>query len=174
MSNFIANQSECDQLIAKTSSVFISDSQKTLLKDWIQLYNSDTRRLPARADFPPPHYHVHMPSAVIFEVMDEPLDFKYRLFGTIVANHSTADFTGKLLSSLPGKGPDSGIWKMLNSTKENKIPLFREVPYVGPHSDFIRSTVLFLPMASDHKNPDRIFLIANFISKNLLSENGEF
>ena len=103
-----------------------------------------------------------MPFVVIFDILEEPLDFKYRFFGTMVRQHSHDNFTGKLLSELPGKGPDSQIWNMLDQTRIKKNAMFKGVPYVGPDADFKRSTVLFLPMADDHNTPDKIFLIANF------------
>jgi len=64
---------------------------------------------------------------------------------------------------MEGKGPGSVIWGLLYDTRERKQPQFQYVPYVGPNKSFMKTTLLFLPLASDHQHVDKIFLVSNFI-----------
>lgn len=143
----------------------LSDSQKSLLDYWTQ-WRGRHGGLPGRNDMRVQDIGSHMAFVVIFDVLSDPLDYRYRLIGTMVREHSRADFTGKTLRQMEGKGPGSKIWGFLDQVRSEKEPLFREVPYVGPKELFLRSTLLFLPLASDHESPDKIFLVSHFISKN--------
>lgn len=163
MEGFIKTQNDINQTLSNEFNDSLSDEQRIILTDWFKIYTNNNEKLPLRSDFPPPKYYKQMPSVVIFEIHHDPLDFKYGLVGTNVTLHSTADFTGKMISTLSGKGPGSGIWNMLSATMNEKVPLFKEVPYVGPHSNFVRSTVLFLPLANKKQEVDKIFLVTNFI-----------
>lgn len=165
MGYFIRKRGELDTHINKKDLPQLSASQELFLTSWLDHCSDQPSNIPARSAFPPDRYAKHMSSVVIFSIQTNPLDFRYDLFGTTVRYHSNADFTGKLISSLPGKGSGSQIWNMLDQTRTQKIPFYREVPYVGPHADIKRSTVLFLPMADDNKTPDRIFLVTNFVMK---------
>ncbi|MFC4348825.1 PAS domain-containing protein [Kordiimonas lipolytica] len=138
---------------------------QNLLLDYWKDWHANHGGLPARRDLDVRTVGKYLPHVVIFDILDDPLDFHYRLVGTEVRAHTHGDYTGMKLSEMEGKGPGSKIWEFLDTVRTSKEPLFREVPYVGPQKAFLRSTLLFLPLANDHQTPDKILLVSNFISK---------
>ncbi len=141
----------------------LSDAQSTLLTYWSQWQQENGGQLPARRDMDVRNNQRHFSYVVVFDVLKDPLDFKYRLVGTSVRQNTFGDYTGKTLRSMDGKGPGSKIWKFLTTTLETKKDQFRKVPYVGPNKDFMKSSLLFLPLASDHIMIDKIFLVSHFM-----------
>lgn len=123
-------------------------------------------RLPRRKDIVFAELLKVMPSVVIFDVLTDPENYRYRLVGTKVRENTFEDYTGRLLSDLGGKGPGSQVWKHLNTVKQEREPLFCEIPYVGPKERLLRASLLFLPLADDHENTDMVFLVVSF-HKNL-------
>lgn len=117
--------------------------------------------MPARRDLDVLDIPQVMSCAVLFEVL-EPLDYRYRLVGTIVRENTHEDYTGRKLSELPGKGPDSFLWSRLERTRLDKEPTFVEVPYVGPKKGILRSTLLMLPLADDGVTVNQILLSVAF------------
>lgn len=129
---------------------------------WLERSQELDGKIPARQDFPPHKFGALMSHVVVFDVL-EPLDFKYSLFGTAVRENAHGEYTGKLLSSLPGKGPDSGIWTFLTSVLKEQSPQYYQIPYVGPTVSIKGSTALFFPLAKEYKTIDKIFLVTQFI-----------
>jgi len=141
----------------------LSEGQKTLRSFWTNWQSQNEGQLPSRRDMDVRENRLHFSHVVVFDVLSDPLDFKYRLVGTGVRENTYGDYTGKTLRNMEGKGPGSVIWGMLYNTRETKHPQFEQVPYVGPNKSFMRSTLLFLPLATDHQTVDKIFLVSNFI-----------
>ena len=144
----------------KTEHYRPTEEQQIVFDYWNSKRN--VGKLPARRDLDVLDIHKIMPLVVIFEVRQQPLDFLYRLVGTAVTENSHQDYTGKLLSSLDGKGPGSMIWKSLDTVRQNREVIFSEVPYVGPKDDLLRSTLLLLPLADDGETVDRVLLVVAF------------
>ena len=142
----------------------LSGAQKTLQSFWTDWQADNLGLLPSRRDMDTRHNRLHFSYVVVFEVLNDPLNFKYRLVGTDVRENTHGDYTGKTLRDMEGKGPGSKIWRLLDDTKQSKQPHFQKIPYVGPKKDFMKTTLLFLPLASDHQNVDKIFLVSNFIN----------
>jgi len=141
----------------------LSEGQETLRSFWTNWQKENAGQLPSRRDMDTRENQLHFSNVVVFDVLDDPLDFKYRLVGTRVRENTFGDYTGKTLREMEGKGPGSVIWGLLYVAKENKQPQFEQVPYVGPNKSFMKTTLLFLPLADDHQNVNKIFLVSNFI-----------
>jgi len=141
----------------------LSVPQAELQTFWANWRTDHGGDLPARRDMDTRENRRLFSYVIVFDVLENPLDFQYRLVGTNVRKNTFADYTGKRLTEMEGKGPDSKIWSCLNATRQSREFIFEEVPYVGPNQGFVRTTLLFLPLASDHKNPDKVFLVSNFI-----------
>ena len=56
----------------------MSDAQETLLGEWLRMQESNGGLLPARSDFSPARYGRMMAHVVIFDVLENPMDFKIR------------------------------------------------------------------------------------------------
>lgn len=142
----------------------MTEAQQSLLLHWKHM-REKRGGLPARGDFRLQDLGRHVTDIVVMDILEEPADFRYRLIGTHASEYLNRDYTGKTLSSLPGKGPGSKIWENLNTAKHSKEPQHLKVPYVGPQAAFKVAYTLYLPLASDHKHPDKLILVTSFSKK---------
>ena len=140
----------------------LSVNQKAVLNYW-QSKKKGTL-LPSRENLDILDIYKEMPNVVIFDILSDPLDFKYRLVGTVVTENSFNDFTGKTLLQMEGKGPGSKIWNMLDAVRVEKKEIYKEVPYVGPKEYMLRSTLIFLPLVDEVNEVNMILLVAEFHS----------
>lgn len=144
--------------------MYISESQEVFLMYWLKQCPDEPDRFPARRDINPADLGRHMAHIIILDVLNDPVDFQYRLVGTHARSFMHNDDTGKKFSELPGKGPDSDLWATKLRVLSLRKPIFEEVKYVGPQADFTRVLTLHLPLAKDGQNIDMIMSVLNFIS----------
>lgn len=142
----------------------LTEAQQSLLLHW-QHMREKRGGLPARGDFRMQDLGRHVPDIIVMDILADPVDFRYRLIGTNAAEHLHMDYTGKSLRNLPGKGPGSTIWANMDETRQSREPRHLSVPYVGPHADFKKAVTLYLPLASDHQNADKLMLVTSFPPK---------
>lgn len=142
----------------------MTNIQDQILQHWKSVAGK-RNGLPSRKDFRLQDLGQNALDIVVLDIKEEPADFTYRLIGSNVAENLSENFTGKSLSSIPGKGPKSQIWANMAAARDEKKPIFREVPYVGPNEKQEMLQTLYLPLASDHENPDKVMLVPNFPPK---------
>ena len=121
------------------------------------------RALPLRRDFDPPLEIPRLiPNIIIFDVFQEPLDFRYRLIGTKVRTHLVQDLTGVRMSDIAFQRPPSVIWSHHAWVVENAAPRFMRPPYVGPHKDFLFIEAVILPCGSG-RCVEKLMVFVDFI-----------
>ena len=140
----------------------MGEVQDHILRYWLKACPSKNGHYPCRNDIKISDLRNRMSHVAILDVESDPLDFKYRLIGTRLCDFLHRDYTGQKLSELDGKGPGSKIWKILEQVKTEGSPLYCEVPYVGPKSDFRQASSLYLPLAADHNSIDKIMIVSHF------------
>ena len=145
----------------------LNEAQQSLLSHWKHIQKK-RGNLPARSDFRMQDMGRHARNIVVMEILDNPTDFKYRLIGSSVVDHMHRDYTGETLSSLPGKGPDSKVWRNMDATRQSSEPQYLDVPYVGPHGAGGKTHTLYLPLAANHETPDKIMLVTHYEAKHSL------
>lgn len=128
------------------------------------------RTMPARADLDPIEMKAFLPHIVLTDVLhhaapDLPLDFRYRLMGTVVDSHMSRRFTGLRLSELPAQQPGSQMWQNFSEVVEQRQPRFHRVPYVGPHKDFLSLIDLVLPLSDDDHTVVMLISLVDFIPR---------
>ncbi|PJI42090.1 PAS domain-containing protein [Ferrovibrio sp.] len=128
------------------------------------------RSMPARADIDPAEIKPLLPYLILMEVRRDtkpgwPLDFRYRLIGTVTDAMMNARYTWKCMSDLPHQQPDSRIWRNLASVTETRQPQVSRVPYVGPHKDFMSVVDLVMPLSSDGETVNMLFCIVDFVPR---------
>lgn len=141
----------------------LSPVQRQFLAYWRK--QAGDRIAPRRQDWDVLHVPTLMPHVVIFDVLREPLDFRYRLVGTVVREMSAREYTGMKLSEIEGRGPDSTIWSALDGVRVGREPAFQSIPYVGPKKDFLKLNNLFLPWVDDNMETCMILLVCDFVPK---------
>jgi hypothetical protein len=103
-----------------------------------------------------------MPHVIFFDVLHDPLDFRYRLVGTAVRAMSVRDYTGMTLREIEGRGPGSQIWLFLDGVRIGRAPVCHSVPYVGPKKDFVTLHNLFLPLVDEAGKTDMVVVVSHF------------
>ena len=148
----------------------ISDAQEYQLKRWVNIAFKKNNRLPAIADLKqglPPEVE-GLGAVVAFAPGSS--DYRFDHIGDVVIARSHADYSGRALRDIPGKGPDSLIWQFVADIARLRHPSISILPYVGPSADFSHVTVLGLPTADDGVNVNHVQLVADFVTWPFLTE----
>ena len=123
----------------------------------------------ARGDRPIPHMSTIDPTSLplealrwiaVFEVLQEQKDFKVRLAGTGIAKLTDREFTGMLVSKIPGS--ERGMQRMLRCIEEGR-PYYSGDPLrwsLG--QEFINYSVLCLPFCDDAGVISRLVMVFKF------------
>jgi len=121
------------------------------------------RAMPARADLDPTEMIAILPNVVLLDVEADPLDFRYRLIGTVIEDHLAERYTGVALSEIPHQWPPSRIWSNCQKVVEDKVPLRSDIPYVGHKKDFVTVEDILLPLSSDGETVDKIMVVVEYL-----------
>ncbi|WP_417449875.1 PAS domain-containing protein [Kordiimonas sp.] len=139
----------------------MSEPQQRMLSHWTKL---SMRRgdLPSRADMKLKDIGRYASKIIIIDVKDDPIDYEYRLIGQDVADELNRDYTGSRFSDVPGKGPGSSFWEHVTRTREEAKPNYWTELCSIVKAGEKETGILYLPLASDHKTPDKIMLVMHF------------
>lgn len=140
----------------------MGEIQQEVLSYWLKKCPDVNGQYPSRTDIQVTDLRHRMAYVAVLDVHTSPLDFSYRLIGTRLREFLFEDYTGKNLRSLEGKGPGSKIWEILSRVYSTGEPLYCNVPYVGPKADFRQASSLYLPLAGNHKQVDKIMIVTHF------------
>jgi len=125
---------------------------------WEQLRRG--RLLPSRVDIEPLDIASLLPQVYLVDITYDPLDFRYRLIGTKIVEHSLADYTGRSLRDLPEQSPPSEIWALFNQAIEERRPVCTRIPYLHIPGRFVEK--LAAPLSSDGGRVDMLFGVIEF------------
>ena len=123
------------------------------------------RCCPSRSDLAPEDMTFFLSHVILVDVLAVPMDFRYRLVGTAVDYHMSRSFTGLRMSELEQQRSPSKIWSSCESVARNFEPLRGVVPYIGPNKQFIESEDIIMPLSSDQRRVDMLFVVVDFIRK---------
>ena len=130
------------------------------LRYWEQLRRG--RAMPARNDIEPLDIAPLLPHVYLVNVSYDPLDFRYRLIGTQIVEHSLGDYTGRSLRELPEQSPPSQIWALFNQAIEERRPVCTRIPYLHIPGRSVEK--LAAPLSSDGQTVDMLFGVIEFES----------
>ena len=150
-------------ILVEISEQELSSVQGKFLAYWRK--QAGDRVAPWRADFDVLDVPALMPHAIIFDVLIDPLDFRYRHFGTRQREMSLREYTGLKMSEIDGRGPSSKIWSILDTVRMNQEPAFHSIPYIGPKKDFLKLNDLFLPWVDDNIKTSMIILVSHYLPR---------
>jgi len=125
------------------------------------------RVMPARADFDPMDIPRALPNIVLIEVQKEPLDFLYRVVGSVIVHHSATSFSGQWMSEIPERRSPNAPWMNCQKVVESCKPSRSTIPYVGPHKEFLETTQITLPLSSavDARDVTHLLLVIDYLSR---------
>ena len=119
--------------------------------------------LPSRQDLSPVEMISILPNIILLDVQWDPLDFRYRLIGTDIDRHSEQNHTGKWMSEIPERRAPSTVWDNCAMVATNIQPSCRSIPYVGRHRDFATTSQITLPLSSNGKQVDMLFIVIEYV-----------
>ncbi len=142
----------------------VSPINRASLAYWHQ--QRGKRLMPARSDLFPADMISFLPNIILLDVLQGPLDFRYRLIGTKVTLQMLhTDNTGKTMRELEnkGQGPGSKIFGNCQKAVETCSPIAAKTPYVGKNSDFKATEDIILPLSADGETVNMLFVTAEFL-----------
>ena len=118
---------------------------------------------PDRARFEPLEIPRLLPHLMWKDVRRDPWDFRYRVVGTIVREHSRHNWTGKWMSEVEGQGEGSRVFSVMRwVSEERKAAIFRP-PYVGPHKEYKYCEAAVMPWSNAQGLVDRVLVAVDFL-----------
>ncbi len=97
------------------------------------------------------------------DVRRDPWDFRYRVVGTTVREHSRHNWTGKWMSEVDGQGEGSTVFRVMRWVSEGRRPAIFRPPYVGPHKEFKYCEAAVMPWCSREGLVDRVLVAVDFL-----------
>ena len=118
------------------------------------------KAMPSREEIDPLDIPSLLPQVYLVNVSYDPIDFQYRLIGTDIVDHSTADYTGRRLRDLPEQRPPSQIWSLFNQAVEECRPITTRIPYLHIPGRSVEK--LAAPLSSNGQRVDMLFGVIEF------------
>ena len=104
-----------------------------------------------------------LPHLMLKDVRRDPWDFRYRVVGTTVREHSRHNWTGKWMSEVDGQGESSTVFRVMRWVSEGRRPAIFRPPYVGPHKEFKYCEAAVMPWCSREGLVDRVLVAVDFL-----------
>lgn len=124
------------------------------------------RDFPERGDFDPMLEAPKLArSMMLLDVLQDPLDFRYRLIGDKLRDHMGENWVGRCWSEIEQQRPPNPIWAHHQWVVEHKEPRFIRPNYVGPHRHFMFIESAVLPLGRDPDKVEMLMLFVDFLSK---------
>ncbi|MGF1610018.1 MAG: PAS domain-containing protein [Kiloniellales bacterium] len=119
----------------------------------------DGERLPGRADIDPLDFSWALGRLCLIEVLRNPLVFRYRLDGSLIASHRRRDMTGRTTDEIKPLALANILRKQYSEVVKSAAPGYFEVDAAR---DKIKATfaVLALPLAADGAKVDMLLVCA--------------
>jgi hypothetical protein len=126
--------------------------------------NRRTGDAPPRSDaFEPLEVPRLLPHLMWKEVRRDPWDFRYRVVGTTVREHSRDNWTGKWMSEVAGQGGGSTVFRVMRWVSEERRPAIFRPPYVGPHKEYKYCEAAVMPWCNAAGSVDRVLVAVDFL-----------
>lgn len=139
-----------------------SDIVRAAVEYWQAKRNDDG--LPDHRYFDPIDIPRLLPFLMLKEVRRDPWDFRYRVVGSVVREHSRSNWTGKWMSEIEGQGEGSAVFRVMRWVSEQReVAIFRP-PYVGPHKEFKYCEAAVMPWADSGGVVDRVLVAVDFLT----------
>lgn len=115
------------------------------------------RRYPARSDIDPVEFSFALGNVTLVDVLYDPLRFRFRLMGTLMAQRAGFDLTGRMVDEVPVPDYRDFLLGAYRHTVETGEPntVLHEQTIQGKPFEF---EVLRLPLAEDGEHIDMLLL----------------
>lgn len=111
--------------------------------------------LPGRGDIDPLDIPGLLPNVYLVDIRHTPLNFRYRLLGTAIVEHSMHDYTGMWVGDIPMQAPPSQIWSLYETVVGTRRPACDLIPYKDRANWFVEMQCM--PLSRDGSQVDMLF-----------------
>lgn len=140
-----------------------SDIIPVALAHWGQLRGE--RQMPARSDIRPEDIVTVVPNMLLFDIERGPLDFRFRLVGTLVEEFMTERYTGKSMREIPHMAPPSVVFTDCMEATHGREPVHGKAPYVGPRSEFMMMESVVMPLSDDGEAANMLWVVVDYFGR---------
>ncbi|HAJ22940.1 MULTISPECIES: hypothetical protein [Alphaproteobacteria] len=133
---------------------------------WVQAKGKD--QLPLKCKIDVTQIPRVLSKLVLYDVLEEPLDFRRRVIGEEVKALLKPQFLKKSFREQPGKGPETKVWALFETVVKTGIPRFGRLDYEGPEERISHVLALILPYSVDGMNVSNLMAIVKFFPKEKL------
>jgi len=113
---------------------------------WLE--RCDGRLLPARRAIDPIDLKRHLPNMLLVDVTQDPLRFRYRLFGTGLVALYDREMTGKYVDDIKSDSLRTAVVQAYAQVIDRRAPVFSALAFVVDYYR-IKYDRLLLPLADD-------------------------
>lgn len=117
---------------------------------------------PSRAAFDPAELRAILPRLLMIDVVQDPLDFRYRLAGTMTYELHGQELTGKSITALRPPEFVATLWADLRELAETAQPQLVLLDFTNQEGYHRVYHVLRLPLSSDGKTIDIILVLVDY------------
>lgn len=122
------------------------------------------RDMPARADLRPEDMKGFLGTVSLVDILPDPLDFRYALFGSVVAEEYGFDMTGK--SARTFQPPEIGalIWSLFEDAYRARVPSLHAIGFESATQQ-LEFERLILPLSPDGERIDKFMSVNEPLKK---------
>lgn len=121
-----------------------------------------SRAMPSRQDLDPLDIPSLLGGIMLADVMQNPLDFRYRLVGTGIADRLARDDTGARFSQLAGHERSSAMFALASAVARGKGPGWADIPYYGANPSILGMRILGMPLGEKDGPANMLFFGVEF------------
>jgi len=120
--------------------------------------------MPARSNLQPEQMRPVLGNVMLVDVIDDPLDLRYSLFGSNIAASHGHDYTGQSVRDLMPAQFAEVIWAQYTEVIEAQHPLVHRIIF---ENDFRSSNYerITLPLSADGERVDKLLAVSEFESR---------
>lgn len=119
-------------------------------------------KLPGRKAIDPVELKPVLPQLILIDVEREPLDFRYRLAGTLTYDIFGFDLTGRRVRDIPPPDWGDTVWRSLAELVETRQPQYVRLDFTTEEGNVRSYRVLRLPLAEDGVTVDCVLVMGDF------------
>jgi hypothetical protein len=121
-----------------------------------------SRAMPSRQDLDPLDIPSLLGGIMLADVMQDPIDFRYRLIGTGIADRLSRDDTGAHFSLLADHGRSSAMFALASAIARGKGPGWADIPYFGANPCVLGMRILGMPLGEKGGPVNMLFFGVEF------------
>jgi hypothetical protein len=122
-----------------------------------------SRAMPRRSDIDPAEIPRLLPFVMLVDVLDNPLDFRFRLVGTEIDAITAVNLRGQRFSESRQLSPGSNVWSDYLSVATTGQPLTGNVDYVGTDRYVRAIRHCLMPLSDDGARVNMIFVAVEVV-----------